>query len=122
MMPYFKVDDQLHSHPKARRAGLAAMGLWTVAGSHCMPYKSDGFVPDWFVTSWPQGRKLAGQLVDAGLWSPAERDGEQGWQFHDWDDIQLTAEEIEADREYARARQRRHRAKLRAGRDMSETP
>lgn len=26
-MPWFKVDDKIHSHPKARRAGLAAMGL-----------------------------------------------------------------------------------------------
>lgn len=27
-MPWFKVDDRLHDHFKARQAGKAAMGVW----------------------------------------------------------------------------------------------
>lgn len=115
-MPFFKVDDQLHSHPKPRRAGLEAMGLWALAGSHSMAYKLDGFVPTYFVAAWPRGPKLAAQLVTAGLWALGERDGEPGWQFHDWEDIQLTAAEIEADREHSRQRQRAYRAKVRENR------
>lgn len=116
-MPYFKVDDMLHSHPKSRRAGLRAMGLWTLAGSHCMAYKSDGFVPGWYVASWPQGAKLAGELVAADLWEVGERNGEAGWWFHDWCDVQLSAAEIEADREHSRERQRKYRDKIRANRN-----
>ncbi len=108
-MPYFKVDDMLHSHPKPRKVGLEAMGLWVLAGSHSMAYKLDGFVPTYFVAAWPKGPKLAAQLVAAQLWSLAVREGAPGWQFHDWQDIQLTASEIEADREHSRERQRRFR-------------
>jgi hypothetical protein len=115
-VPWFKVDDTLHSHPKTRKAGLAAIGLWSVAGSWSMAYKTDGFVPDWFVTSWPKGTTLAAALVKAGKWETGVKDGEQGWYVHDWNDYQPSAEEIEADREAARDRQRRHRARLREAR------
>lgn len=114
-MPWFKVDDTLHSHPKPRRVGLQAVGLWTLAGSYCMSYKTDGFVPEWFVASWPSGRKTADALVKGGLWEIGERDGEGGWYFHDWLHYQPSADEIEADRENARERQRKRREKLRRG-------
>lgn len=110
-MPWMKVDDALHSHPKARRAGLAAMGLWTLAGSWAMSYKTDGFVPAWYVSSHPSGRRHATTLVEAGLWTPSTRDGEDGWDFHDWTDYQPSATDIEADRERARERQRASRAR-----------
>jgi len=92
---WYKVDDQLHSHPKARRAGLEAMGLWTLAGSHCMSYLTDGFVEAWFVESWPHGTDLAKVLVREGLW----REAEGGWRFHDWGVYQPTRHEIESKRE-----------------------
>jgi hypothetical protein len=110
---WFRIDDQLHSHPKVRAAGLPALGLWSVAGAHSMAYKTDGFVPDWFVKSWPNSRKLADRLVTAGLWLPAERNGETGWKFHDWLDYQSSSEDIEADREKARRRQAKLRARRR---------
>lgn len=115
-MPWFKVDDTLHSHPKPRKAGLQAIGLWTLAGSHCMAYKSDGFVPEWFVAGWPQGRKLADVLVKTTQWEIGEKDGEAGWYFHDWMHYQPSSEEIEQDRENSRERQRKSRAKLRRAR------
>jgi hypothetical protein len=121
-MPYFKVDDMLHSHPKPRRAGLAAIGLWTVAGSHCMAYKLDGFVPGWYVAAWPKGTHLAAQLVSAGLWKPGVHEMEMGWWFHDWHDFQMTAAEIEADREHSRERQRLYRERMRASRNGSHKP
>lgn len=105
-MAWFKVDDQLHSHPKARRAGLEAMGLWLVAGSHCMSYLTDGFVEEWFVLSWPNGAELAERLVGTGLWLKLEN----GWQFHDWAEFQPTREKVEAEREAAAERMRRVRA------------
>lgn len=126
-MPWFKVDDQLHSHPKPRRASLAAIGLWTMCGSYCMAYKTDGFVPEWFVGSFKNGRKLAIELVLAGLWTDAIRAGETGWQFHDWTDYQPSSDEIEAERVQARERQRAFRQRRRESRangdgDASVTP
>lgn len=119
-MPWFNVDDTLHSHPKPRRAGLAAMGLWTMAGSHAMSYKSDGFVPRWYVKTWPHGYELAVRLVQSGLWVSDTFEGQDGWRFKDWHDYQKTSAEIESDRAFARERQRRLRAarsKARANRE-----
>jgi hypothetical protein len=115
-VPWFKVDDGLHSHPKPRKAGLAAMGLWTVAGSWSAHHAQEGFVPEWFVNSWPHGRRRADELVRADLWSRDECDGEAGWRFHDWDHFQMSKAEIERDREHNRERQRRFREKRREAR------
>lgn len=120
-MPWFKVDDQLHSHPKGRRAGLPALGLWAMCGSWSMAYKTDGFVPDWVVTGWSNGRKLADQLVAASLWEPSNRNGEDGWEFHDWADFQPTSDEIEKERESARKRQRDRRQRMREGKSSANT-
>lgn len=112
-MAYFLVDDQAHSHPKHARAGDEAVGLWTRAGSFCRAYKSDGFVPDWWVTQQRKGPAKAAVLVRVGLWSKAEQNGESGYQFHDWHHIHDPADEIERQREKGRERQRKRRAKAR---------
>ena len=119
-MPFFRTDDQMHGHPKARRAGLSALGLWDMSGSHSMAYKTDGFVPEWFVASWRGGTKAAERLVSVGLWSESARAGARGYQFHDWHDYQPSADEIERDRERARERQRESRRRLREGKKESE--
>lgn len=111
-MPFFNVDDQFHSHPKARKAGLAAIGLWTVAGAWSQAYKQQGFVPQYEVAAWPQGKQLANRLVHAGLWTEGEKEGEPGWWFHDWLDIHQTADEIEKQRQKWRDRQKKRRQAL----------
>lgn len=110
-MPFFNVDDQFHSHPKRRRAGWAAIGLWTAAGSWCRAYKRDGFVPADLIDEW-KARRHAERLVAAGLWVETEEGGEPGYRFHDWLDINTTADEVEQQREKARERQRKRRQKL----------
>lgn len=120
-MAFFSVDDGAHGHPKHRAAGLAAVGLWTLAGSYCRAYKLDGQIPGWYVTSWPNGKRLAAALVDAGLWHEAghkcddcdQPDDKTGYIFHDWLDIHEGASEIERQREAGRERQRRRRQRLR---------
>lgn len=116
-MTWFRVDDTLAAHPKTRRAGLAAMGLWTVSGSWSSQQLTEGFIPDWFVDTWPQGKKLAAQLVRAGYWDPAEHGDERGWQFHDWTDANPTAEAEKERRRKARERQKRMREKSVAKRE-----
>jgi hypothetical protein len=104
-MTWFKVDDTLGSHPKARAAGLAAMGLWVVAGAWSSQHLTEGFVPDWYVNSWPSGQKRAANLVQSGLW--IEEDS--GFRFHQWDERNPSKEQVESERAAARERQRRHR-------------
>lgn len=89
---WFKVDDQLHTHRKARLVrrshrtktrDVAPFGLWVLAGS----WSSDGFVPIEILEDWDTDAvALARRLVDAGLWWATEQDGEPGYGFHDWED------------------------------------
>ena len=107
-MSWFPVDDAFHSHPKARKAGMEAVGLWTLAGSHCMAYLTDGFVADWWVKEKPKGAVLAKRLVAAGLWRVGECNGESGFWFHDWKP-ECTKEHVLAARERARQRKAKSR-------------
>lgn len=112
-MPHFRVDDALHGHPKAQRAGDDAIGMWVRAGSFCMAYLTDGFVPDWWVKQQPKGVAKAKRLIAAGLWhGGAERDGEKGYQFHEFTGPgrQDSRAQIEADREKWRKKKAAQRA------------
>lgn len=106
---WFRVDDDLHNHPKARKAGPAAMGLWVMAGSYCAKWGTDGHVPASFVAALgqPHVRRLAARLVESGLWEV----NADGWVFRDWTDYQLTAEQYRTRQDANRERQRRHRDK-----------
>jgi hypothetical protein len=111
-MPHFRVDDGLDSHPKIERAGDDAIGMWTRAGSWCMRYLTDGFVPEWWVKKQPNGTRKARKLVAVGLWIDGQqRDGERGYQFHDFvgPGRQDSREKVEADRELARKRKQKSR-------------
>jgi hypothetical protein len=92
---WFKVDDKLHDHRKARKAGKAAMGVWVLAGSWCGNNLTDGFVPREILSRWGTP-KDAQALVAAGLWEQAEQDGEKGWRFHNWTDFQPSKADEEA--------------------------
>jgi hypothetical protein len=111
-MTWFKVDDGLHSHRKAVRAGISAMGLWVMAGSWCANHLTDGFVPDYMAARLdPDFEAHAARLVDAGLWVVAEKNGEKGWQFHQWGEEgrQPTAESVLTKRQEAKGRMQRLR-------------
>ncbi len=110
-MTWFKVDDGLHSHLKAMRAGAEAMGLWVLAGSWSADQLTDGWVPEYAalrITS--NAMTHAESLVRAGLWEPGKEDGDPGWWFHDWTDHQPTRDEVERRRDEARERMRRLRS------------
>lgn len=108
-MVWFRVDDTLSSHPKVRAAGLQAMGLWAVAGAYSCQHLTEGHVPEWYVATWPQGKKLAARLVQVGLWEVTE----DGWSFHQWEERQKTKEEVEAERAATRERQKKWRERRR---------
>lgn len=99
-MTWFKVDDKLHSHAKAVRAGVDAIGLWVLCGSWAMDQHSDGFVPDYVALRIdPKARRRADKLVASGLWVATERNGDKGWLFHDWEEYQPSAEDVMAKRQ-----------------------
>ncbi len=91
-MTWFKVDDGLHSHPKALATSLEALGLWAVAGSWSSQHLTDGVVPQHAVTLLSRGQsELADELVAAGLWKRVR----DGYRFHDWKDRNPTRAEVQ---------------------------
>lgn len=87
---WFKVDDKLHDHRKARKAGKSAMGVWVLSGSWSMDNETDGFIPADVLSRWGTAAD-ARRLIDAGLWRETTHKGEQGYRFHDWSRFQPSA-------------------------------
>lgn len=87
---WFKVDDGLAFHHKAIKAGNAAMGLWVRAGSYCGQHMTDGFISADVVATMGTTAQ-ANRLVAAKLWLEAD----DGYQFHDWQEMNPTRAEIE---------------------------
>lgn len=109
-MPWFRVDDAFHSHPKVMVTSPAAIGLWTIAGSWAAANLSDGFVPVYVLQRLvPDWEQLAEELVSQRLWMRAKG----GFRFRDWDHYQPSKEEVQKDRESARVRQQKRRKRLR---------
>jgi hypothetical protein len=109
-MPWFKVDDQLATHPKVAHAGLAAMGLWVKAGSWCAQHLTDGFVPNGTLRILGANKTHAAALVRVGLWIEVEG----GYQFRDWLDYQPSRAHVQD------VREKRRKAGRRGGRPPSE--
>ncbi|MFK0295404.1 mucin-2 [Streptomyces sp. NPDC090442] len=66
-MPWFKIDDSSHTHPKFVRAGNAALGLWLRCGAYAAQHLTEGTVPGVVAQMYgtaPQARKL----IAVGLW------------------------------------------------------
>lgn len=115
-MPYFRVDDKLHSHRKTMRASVPAMGLWVLAASWCMDQLTDGWVPSYAARRLdPDAVAHAAELVAAGYWHPETRDGDEGWLFHEWDEWQHSAE-------YLLERRRRNAERMAGKRAQVRTP
>lgn len=93
-MPWFKVDDQLHSHPKWVGASAAAKALWVTAGSWSAAQLTDGHVPRHVLPVVGGKPRTAEELVELGLW---EHNG-NGWVFHDWHQMQPSRVDVEAAR------------------------
>ncbi|GJF06568.1 hypothetical protein [Pseudonocardia sp. D17] len=118
-MPDFRVAETAPEHPKLRAAGLPAIGLWAAAGAYAMRELTDGWVPEYWVQTWPTGKRQATTLVKVGLWSRETRHGMPGFTFHDWDGYQRSAESVHAERAEARERARKRRAALKSSGERS---
>lgn len=117
-MPWFRIDDKAHSHPKLIKAGNAALGLWLRCGAYAAQHLTDGIVPG--VVAELYGTKpQAAKLVKAGLWHEHGHNCPSGcpnptlgdYVFHDFlDDGRNTSRaRHEAEKKKARDRQAKHR-------------
>lgn len=73
-MPWFKIDDSAHSHPKFIRAGNAALGLWMRCGAYSAQHLLEGRVPKGIVKPFGGTAAQVRKLVEADLWHAAEHD------------------------------------------------
>jgi len=109
-MAWFRVDDTFHSSRKVkaipRGQRLAAIGLWTLAGTWSAQEEQDGKVPAYIVEDFA-GERAATELVKVGLWDKTD----EGFRFHDWTDYQPTRAQLEERREKERQRIAEKRAK-----------
>ena len=117
-MPWFKVDDGFHGHPKVMELTPAAVGVWTLAGSWCANYLTDGEIKTAVVRRLGATDEMVRELVDAGLWI----DLGGSYQFKDWDMYQPLKEEVEAERQAARDRMKAVRAKKKGVERSPEQP
>ncbi|MFG3660279.1 hypothetical protein [Streptomyces sp. NPDC047706] len=128
-MPWFRIDDKAHSHPKLIKAGNAALGLWLRCGAYAAQHLTDGIVPG--VVAELYGTKpQAAKLVKAGLWHEHGHDCPRGcpnpapddYVFHDFlDDGRNTSRaRHEAEKKKARERQAKHREEARGGQNGDE--
>jgi len=106
-MPWFRVDDAFHGHPQVMELSPAAVGVWTLAGSWCANYLTDGEIKTGVVRRLGADDAMIQELVNAGLWI----DLGGAYQFKDWDEYQPLKEEVEAERTAARERMKAVRAK-----------
>lgn len=92
-MPWARLDDGFHDHPKVEGLSLAAVGLWSLnftwAHKHRKTAPIPGFIPIGRVQkqTGKQHDALIAELVAAppgykfGLWEPVEG----GWLIHDFE-------------------------------------
>lgn len=106
-MPWFKVDDGFHGHPKVMMLSPSAIGLWLLAGTWSAQYLTDGLVPAGMVRRFGGTPEDAADLVNASLWHEAD----SGYQFHEWAEYQPLKSDVEAERAASRERMRAVRAK-----------
>ena len=103
-MPWAKLDDNFHAHPRTLQAGLEANGLYARALSYCAQYLTDGFVPaEW--TEAQGGKKPAARLVETGSFEAIEG----GYLVVGYLDYNPSREQVETER--ARERGKKSRGK-----------
>ena len=129
-MPWFRLDDSFHSHPKVIAAGNEAIGLYVRCGTYAAEHLTDGFIPEEIAvlygasdtgsrrnpgTGKPEA--LAETLVRTKLWHRARA----GWRMRDYLDYNPSKKAVDKERKAAAERQRRRRENLPSRRDTAVT-
>src|SRR5258706_2502526 len=115
-MPWFRLDDSFHSHPKVIAAGNEAIGLYVRCGTHAAEHLTAGFGGKNVALSYGS-TALADTLVRTRLWHRARG----GWRIHDYLDYNPSREAVEKERKASAERQRRRREAIASRRDTAVT-
>ena len=117
-MPWFRLDDSFHSHPKVIAAGNEATGLYVRCGTYAAEHLTDGFIPEDIAVLYGASdtgsrrnpgtgkpETLGETLVRTRLWRRARG----GWRMPDYLDYNPSKEAVDKERKAAAERQRRRR-------------
>jgi hypothetical protein len=111
-VPWFRLDDSFHSHPKVIAAGNEAIGLYVRCGTYAAEHLTDGFIPEHVALLYGSAA-LADDLVRTKLWRRARG----GWRMPDYLDYNPSRLAVENDRKNAAERQKRRREAMLSRRD-----
>jgi hypothetical protein len=117
-MPWFRLDDSFHSHPKVIAAGNEAAGLYVRCGTYAAQHLTDGLIPEDIAVLYGacdtgsrrdpgtgKPETLAETLVRTKLWRRARG----GWRMRDYLDYNPSREAVDNDRRLNAERQKRWR-------------
>ena len=121
-MSWLRVDDGFHHHKKTKKTrlkgGVEPLGLWLCCATWSSDNEEDGFIPAYIAEDFsPKFQEYADVLVYAGFWEPAEKDGDDGWQMHDFGDYNPLKVTLDANRERERERKAEWRSRKEAKRE-----
>lgn len=103
-MPWFRLDDSFHSHPKVIAAGNEAVGLYVRCGTYCAQHLTDGFIPEQVALLYGSP-ELVETLVRTKLW----RRVRGGWRMPDYLAYNPSARTVDNERAKKAERQKRWR-------------
>lgn len=106
-MAWVRLEDSFPEHPKILGLSVAAKWLIIEGLSWCNRNLTDGFIAAEAAPRLGATKKLAGELVSAGVWETCPG----GWMVHDYAQYQPSRERVLADREAGRLRKAKHDAK-----------
>ena len=125
-MPWFRLDDSFHSHPKVIAAGNEAVGLFVRCGTYAAEHLTDGFISEDIAVLYGASdtgsrrnpgtgkpETLAETLVRTKLW----RRTRGGWRMPDYLEYNPSAKAVGNERKNAAQRQKRRREALTSRRD-----
>jgi hypothetical protein len=110
-MPWVRLDDAFHAHPKLAALGtrtLPAVGLYVLGLTWSSAYLTDGVVPKGQLHKLGGTPALAAALVDAGLWERTD----VGYRIHDYLEYNPSRERVQAGRATDADRKRRGRTSI----------
>lgn len=126
-MGWFAVDDGFDNHPKIRKAGNAAAGLFCRMGSYCSRNATEGIIPGPVARDYGTTAQLK-KLAELGMIHPfghacsdCRQPEKGGFVMHDYLQYNRSRKEIEDARKAGVERQRKRRARLAAEAAAAET-
>lgn len=121
-MPWFAIDDGFDTHPKVRKAGNAAAGLFCRLGAHCAKHLTEGRVDGVTARDYGTAAQLR-KLVEVGMLHPdghscprCPQPAAGGYVLHDYLVYNKSRAQIESAREGGRKRQAKGRDRQRENR------